>query len=194
MYKPSSNFKEKRSKVIAATAIFAGLFALGNFIAIPEVGSLEMLVTWVCAGIFGPQVAIIASVIGEAISLFNPTTNLLFIPTKLAGAALTALIMGYGRKLVFVVNKQVDREKRMRMVVESAFFVIMLAARLILYLVYNLALGIRGYEFILTINFMFKVIFLPIGLFIVESVRRGLGRVYYDMERVEAPGGAEQPR
>ncbi len=194
MYKPSKNFKEKRSKVIAATAIFAGLFVLGNFISIPEVGSLEMLITWVCAGIFGPQVAIIASVIGEGISLFIFPTNPWFIPTKLAGAALTAVIMGYGRKLVFVVNKQVEREKRMRMVVESAFFVIMLVARLAMYMVYNFLVGIPGYEFILTVNFLFKVIFLPVGLILVESIRRGLGRVYFDMERVEAPGGIEQPR
>ncbi|NMC04732.1 MAG: hypothetical protein GYA24_05940 [Candidatus Lokiarchaeota archaeon] len=185
MYKPSSNFAEKRSKVITATAIFAGLFVLGNFISIPEVGSLEMLITWVCAGIFGPYVSIIAGVIGEGISLFIFPTNPLFIPTKLAGAALTALIMGLGRRLAFVVNKQVDREKRVRMVVESIFFVAMLAARLALYLLYNAAMGIPGYELVLTVNFLFKVAFLPIGLILVEGIRRGIGRVYYDMDRID---------
>jgi uncharacterized membrane protein len=190
MYKSSFSFSENRSKVITSTAIFAGLFVIGNFTSIPEVGSLEMLITWVCAGIFGPWIGMIAGVVGEALSLFIFPTNPLFIPTKLAGAALTALIMGYGRKLALVVNKHAEKEKRTRMIVESLIFVTMLAARLGMYLLYNLLVGIPGYEIPLAINFIFKVAFLPIGLLLVEAIRRGIGRPYYDMERIESTGNA----
>lgn len=194
MYAATPVFRQNTSRAVALTAVFAGLFAIGNFISFPEVGSIEMLVTWTCAGIFGPHVAVVASVAGEALSMVIFPTNPIFIPTKLGGAALTAVIMGYGRRLAFPLAARGTPEKRARMVVESLVYAGMLAARLGLYLAYNALVGIPGYEIVLTVNFIFKIAFLPLGLAIVEAIRRGTGKVYFDLVRVDGPTATNGPR
>ena len=181
------DYKEKPSKWIALTAIFTGLFVLGKFIAIPEIGSIESIVTWVSAGLFGPWLAVISGTIGVVLSFFIKLPDLpIFIPSTIIGVIMTSLIMGYGRKLAFMVWKSSGmNDRRRRMVTESIIYILMQIAQYSFYLLYNLAFGIPGYEIRIVITFVVKLVLLPIGLILIEAIRKSLNKPYFDLELAE---------
>nr|MDO8116376.1 hypothetical protein [Candidatus Sigynarchaeota archaeon] len=141
MMKKLISLKKTPSKFIAITAIFSVLFAIGNFIAIPLVTSIEMVVTFVCAVLFGPEIAILSSIIGEAIVMPIAPPAEVFILSVFVGDALAALVMGYGRKLAFFLEPKCSgNDRNARIIGESIVYVLMLLARYSFYTLFDLLL------------------------------------------------------
>nr|MDO8084164.1 ECF transporter S component [Candidatus Sigynarchaeum springense] len=183
------NFKTQPSKTFALTGIFAALFALGNFIAIPGVTSHEHVVTFVCATLFGPYVAVISSVIGEII--VAPFSKLFWLPSTLIGDILTALIVGYGRNFAFYLQKRHEMQPvKARRIAESTFFIIAVCGRYITYLTIDAALISAGLDigntllgfflFVFLPAWVYKIAWTPLCVLIVDQMRRYLNVVYYD--------------
>ena len=196
MYVSTLNFKENPSKWIAITAIFAGLYVLGYFIAIPGVSSLgESIITWICAGLFGPWIAVIACILGEGISMFIKAPDLpIFIPSTLISVVLMALIMGYGRRLALPKSTGTDRRRsrKIRMITESILYIVMLVVKYTFYTLWDIAFFVPSFAVTILLAFVVKCVLLPIGLIIIEAVRKGLDRVYFDLELAEiAPNKVE---
>nr|MDO8114855.1 hypothetical protein [Candidatus Sigynarchaeota archaeon] len=201
MYVSRLNIKENKSKFIALTAVFAGLFALGNFIAIPGVASIEMIVTFVCAGLFGPEIAIISSLAGEAIVMpIAPPSESLFIYSTFIGDAIAALVMGYGRRIAFPMEKTFKMEPRKaRVFGESIAYIFMLASRYSFYILFDaivlysgllidpdgISVAMVAYVGVHMLRFVLKAIFLPLCILIAETIRKNMGKVYFDLEKVE---------
>ncbi len=194
------SLKKSPSKFVAFTAIFAVLFALGNFIAIPTVASIEMVVTFICATLFGPQIAILSSLVGELIVMpIAPPSEVLFIYSVFIGDAIAALIMGYGRNLAFVLEPRFkDNERKARITGESIAYILMLLARYTFYTAFDAILLFSGilisdegampafitYTVGNYTRFVFKAVFLPLCIIITETIRKNLRTNYFDIARI----------
>ena len=187
MYVSKPDYKEKPSKWIALAAIFTGLFVLGKFVAIPDIGSIESIVTWVSAGLFGPWLAVISGTVGTLLSFFIKFPDVpQFVPSTIIAVIMTSLIMGYGRKLAFMTWKSSRMNERLkRMITEAILYALMQIAQYSFYYVYNLAFGIPGYQITLIFTFVWKCCLLPIGLIIIEAIRKSFNKPYFDLELVE---------
>ncbi|MHA1698586.1 MAG: hypothetical protein ACTSWN_07100 [Promethearchaeota archaeon] len=185
-------------------AIFAGLFAFGNFIAIPGFASFESVVTFISAMLFGPYITMIAALAGEAILLpIAPPSENIFIFSTFIGDALTALIMGFGRRLAFPIHAKIFKGKpeklnRARMTGETVAYIIAIAVRYTFYDLYNaifLYAGIMttgesayiawvGFTIANTVRMIYKMLLFPLCIIITESVRKALNKVYFNLKPV----------
>ncbi|MHA1848955.1 MAG: hypothetical protein ACTSXU_15035 [Promethearchaeota archaeon] len=195
------SLKSNPSKVIAITAIFAVLFALGNFIAIPGIASIERIVTFITGVLFGPQITIIAAVVGEAIVMpIAPPGESWFILSVFVGDAIAALVMGYGRKLVLLFkNIEEKNPRKARMIAESIAYVLMLASRYTFYTIFDAIVLYSGliispeganatFAAWTVMNYtrmLLKLLFLPICLAIIEPLRKNLNIIYFNWERMD---------
>ena len=191
------NFKNRRSKSLAITGIFTGLYAIFNFIGIPEFSSFEHIINYICAFLFGPYVAVISSVAGEL--LLAPLKNPLFLPSVLMGNIATALILGFGRKLTPKFQKLTGYPvKKSRYLTESLVYVISLFVRYFIYIGYGGILVIIGIDYALiyfVVFFLivtaFKAAWIPVCQSIIEAIRKNMTVVYFDREPFTIDQNAE---
>ncbi|MHA1680466.1 MAG: ECF transporter S component [Promethearchaeota archaeon] len=186
------NFKENPTRAIAMTGIFTALYAIFNFIAIPDFASHEHVINLVCAALFGPYVAAIASVAGELVILPFKGVSI-FLPSTLIGNILTAFIVGFGRNFARYFKKRSDAmsERKSRMYAEGLSFVIALFARYAFYIFFDAILISAGIPLPNTIMFFalwflivtaYKVAWLPVCITIVEQIRKGMNVIYFDKD------------
>ncbi|MFX0101959.1 MAG: hypothetical protein ACFFCS_20505 [Candidatus Hodarchaeota archaeon] len=194
------NFREQRSKAVAVTAVFAGLFAIGNMIGVTGFVSMESIITFICGALFGPQVAFIAAIAGEGIAqMFFPASVPLFLVTIFIADGITGLIIGYGRKMAFFFERKFHIDKRKaRILAESISYLLIPAFRYSFYQLFDIiALNVgwlapqgsntidqqilvyAGKNFI---NMGIKMVFLPLCILLVEQIRRNTKTLYYDID------------
>jgi len=197
------NFKENKSKAIALAAIFSGLYAIARMIGVASVVSLESIVGFMSAALFGPVIAVVSSLCGALISMaFFPPDQPMFFWTTLIADVFTALIIAYGRLLAFPIEKKkLLSEKKARIFSESIFYSLSVSARYIFYQlsdIFALYVGwlspvrsntigqqilVYGIENI--IRAIIKVVFLPVCILFAELIRKNTQTIYFDIKEIQ---------
>lgn len=194
------NLREQKGKALAIIAVFAGLYAVGNFLAIPGIASHDHVFLFIVAILFGPWVSALSGIIGELIVLpigFKPE-HVFFFPTTFAGVVIMALIIGYGRKLAFQLEKKKNwTRKKARIVAETLAYIIGVNVRYLIYIPYDMLLigsgiDVGGTILVIFLTFIlpkwiYKTVWTPLCILIGERLRKSLNRIYYDIELPELP-------
>lgn len=172
-------------------------------IGVTSVVSLESIVGFMSAVLFGPIIAVMSSLCGALISMaFFPPDQPMFFWTTLIADVFTALIIAYGRLLAFPIEKKkILSEKKARIFSESIFYALAVCARYIFYQlsdIFALYVGwlspagssTIGQQIIVygignLIRAIIKVVFLPVCILFAELIRKNTQTIYFDIEKIQ---------
>jgi hypothetical protein len=188
-------YKKQPARAVALTAVFAALYALFGFLAIPDVASFETIILFMVGVLFGPEITVPSCLIGEIIAkLIFPQKQVLFYISSFLAVVVASLVMSYGRRLASRFGDAFNiLDKRSRLKGEAIAYILAVGSFYVIYAVYDVILlyaGIFSYALYIVyvieflIAFAVKATFIVICIPLVEAIRKYLNEVYLDIRLV----------